>query len=45
MRNNLGGTNILKPLSLAQELESEGRKKRIFLLTDGEVYNGDEILE
>lgn len=35
--NDMGGTNILEPLKAAQLLPANGRKKRIFLLTDGEV--------
>ena len=39
--NDMGGTNILEPLKAAQLLPANGRKKRIFLLTDGNVDNGE----
>jgi hypothetical protein len=39
---NMGGTNIIEPLTTAVEkLDSKGREKRIFLLTDGEVGTGE----
>ena len=38
---NLGGTNILDPLKKAFCLNIGERKKRIFLLTDGEIENKD----
>jgi hypothetical protein len=34
---NFGGTEILEPLKNALMLDVGGRKKRVFLLTDGEA--------
>ena len=44
---NLGGTEILNPLSIAKELMMKDEKlkhSRIFLLTDGEVKNRDDVM-
>jgi hypothetical protein len=41
----LGCTDILTPLMKAVSLDIGNRKKRIFLLTDGEVGNKSEIIE
>ncbi len=41
---NFGGTDILKPLQLAVKENFDAPNKRIFLLTDGEVSNTDEII-
>eukprot|EP00351_Strombidinopsis_sp_SopsisLIS2011_P005721 CAMPEP_0116875818 /NCGR_PEP_ID=MMETSP0463-20121206/7923_1 /TAXON_ID=181622 /ORGANISM="Strombidinopsis sp, Strain SopsisLIS2011" /LENGTH=143 /DNA_ID=CAMNT_0004522129 /DNA_START=1082 /DNA_END=1513 /DNA_ORIENTATION=+ len=38
------GTDILTPIKMAYELDSGPYKKNIFLLTDGEVNNPDEIV-
>ncbi len=35
----MGGTEILNPLKKAVDLNVGKRKKRVFLLTDGEVDN------
>ena len=43
---NFGGTDILTPLTQAQELTTDGiTEKRIFLLTDGAVKNTGEIIQ
>ena len=42
--SNFGGTDILSPLVTATTLESGEYKKRIFVLTDGQVSNKDEIV-
>jgi hypothetical protein len=34
----------LTPLKLAQKLDVQGRKKRVFLLTDGEDSNDSQII-
>ena len=34
---DMGGTDILQPLSAAQDQANSGQQKRIFLLTDGDV--------
>ena len=41
---NFGGTNILEPLQLAVKENFNTPNKRIFLLTDGQVRNTDEII-
>jgi hypothetical protein len=42
--SNYGGTDILTPLRMAFTLPQKANtKKRIFLLTDGTVSNGNEI--
>ena len=41
---NFGGTNILDPLKKATELDIGKRKRRVFLLTDGEVENKDQVI-
>ena len=43
----MGGTEILKPLELAKAQIEKGddlKHVRIFLLTDGEVSNRDEVI-
>ena len=46
MKNNLGGTNILAPLTALHEDPKfqTGLRKRIFMLTDGAVSNPDEVI-
>jgi uncharacterized protein with von Willebrand factor type A (vWA) domain len=44
LQANFGGTNILDPLKRATELDIGNRKRRIFLLTDGEVDNKDQVI-
>ena len=39
-----GGTDILKPLKEAIELDVGKRQKRIFLLTDGQDENSEKIV-
>jgi hypothetical protein len=41
----MGGTEILAPLMLCFDLDIPNREKRIFLLTDGEVGNKEQIFE
>ena len=43
--SDLGGTEILDPLILCSGLDTPNREKRVFLLTDGEVDNRDQIFE
>ena len=45
MDANLGGTNILKPLTATLEQNKDSKKQRIFLLTDGQVGNPDKVME
>ena len=40
-----GGTDILKPLKEAIELDVGKRQKRIFLLTDGQDGNSEKIID
>ena len=40
----MGGTEILEPLAAAMKVEAGKRKKRIFLLTDGDVSNKAEVI-
>ena len=40
---NMGGTEILKPLQVAYSMMGDG-SFNIFLLTDGEVYNTEEVI-
>ena len=40
---DMGGTNILSALTKAVEDLPENKVRQIFILTDGEVYNSDEI--
>lgn len=42
--SDFGGTDILGPLVTATTLESGDFKKRIFLLTDGQVGDKTEIV-
>ena len=44
-KNTLGGTNIIDPLTRAQEDFQSDLKKRIFILTDGAVDNPDRVIE
>lgn len=39
MKADLGGTDILEPLMKVEALYIGQRKKRVFILTDGEVSN------
>ena len=41
----MGGTEILDPLMLCSDLDVPNREKKIFLLTDGEVDNKQQIFE
>ena len=41
---DLGGTDILNPLKKAIRLNIGGRKRIVFLLTDGEVENKSEVI-
>ena len=46
--SNFGGTEILEPLQLCVKLKASRfstRQRRVFLLTDGEVDNKNEIFE
>lgn len=43
--SDLGGTEILNPLILCSSLKIGNREKRVFLLTDGEVDNKEQIFE
>lgn len=46
MTANLGGTNILNPLSsLIKDNKKEGYPKHIFLLTDGKVADKQNIFK
>ena len=46
MSANFGGTNILSPIEAALRSPLiEGHPKQIFLLTDGQVYNTEQIIE
>ena len=42
--SNFGGTDILNPLVTASTVGNDDYKKRIFLLTDGQVSNKQEII-
>ncbi|KAJ5080716.1 von willebrand factor a domain-containing protein [Anaeramoeba ignava] len=45
LRANLGGTSLLGPLKYIFSKEPKtGYARQVFLLTDGEVYNTDEII-
>ncbi len=44
MSANLGGTNIVKPLlEILSQAPKQGIPRQIFLMTDGEVANTDEV--
>ncbi len=43
--SDYGGTEILQPLIYAQSSLHSGKKKRIFLLTDGSVGAADRVIE
>ncbi|CAF1583580.1 unnamed protein product, partial [Adineta ricciae] len=46
MMANLGGTELLQPLKyLASHPPIDGRFRNVFLLTDGEVANTDEVIQ
>jgi hypothetical protein len=46
MQADLGGTELLNPLKwLEEHPPQEGRSRQIFLLTDGEISNVDEVLD
>ncbi|UJR29812.1 hypothetical protein I4U23_017356 [Adineta vaga] len=46
MRADLGGTELLNPLKwLEEHPPQEGRSRQIFLLTDGEISNVDQVLD
>ena len=40
-----GGTKISEPLQAAQNMDSCGKKKRIFILTDGRVSEREKVVE
>ncbi|CAF1681917.1 unnamed protein product, partial [Adineta ricciae] len=45
MQADLGGTELLNPMKWLEEHPAqEGRSRQIFLLTDGEISNVDEVL-
>ncbi|KAJ5080717.1 von willebrand factor a domain-containing protein [Anaeramoeba ignava] len=45
LRANLGGTSLLGPLKyIFSKKPKTGYARQVFLLTDGEVYNTDEII-
>ncbi|CAF0991491.1 unnamed protein product [Rotaria sordida] len=46
MQADLGGTELLKPLQwVEQHPPGQGRARQIFLLTDGEISNVNEVLD
>ena len=40
-----GGTEILQPIKSATRMSNEGYKKRIFLLTDGDVSSPQKVIQ
>ncbi|ELR12071.1 von Willebrand factor type A domain containing protein [Acanthamoeba castellanii str. Neff] len=46
MSADMGGTDLLKPLQhVLRQREHEGLSRQIFLLTDGEVLNAEEVIQ
>ncbi|CAF1043172.1 unnamed protein product [Adineta ricciae] len=46
MRANLGGTELLKPLQyLKAHPPASGKSRQVFILTDGEIANTDQVIE
>ncbi|CAF3863968.1 unnamed protein product, partial [Rotaria magnacalcarata] len=46
MRADLGGTELLRPLQhLKYHPPPRGRSRQVFILTDGEIVNTDEVIE
>ena len=47
MEDDFGGTEIAAPLRAAQEdpIYFSGKKKRVFILTDGDVWQPEEVQE
>ena len=42
---NYGGTNILDPLKKVIALDVGNKKRRVFLLTDGEVEDKNQVID
>ena len=40
-----GGTEILEPIKSATKMSNDGYKKRIFLLTDGDVSSPQKVIQ
>ncbi|CAF2148911.1 unnamed protein product [Rotaria magnacalcarata] len=46
MQADLGGTELLKPLEwLQQHMPEQGHARQVFLLTDGEISNVDQVID